>query len=119
LSRRGRSLPATADGLGTHRDPITSRCWLTLTTRSRYAQAFDCAGHINKLEGFLSVHGAAFYGFARNEATITLDKVPFTIPGAIDITVRIDWLCTQLRRHRHPIHRGGGGRCVLLGGLFD
>eukprot|EP01047_Picozoa_sp_COSAG01_P001147 COSAG01_NODE_24_length_37608_cov_19.303154_34_plen_55_part_00 len=39
-------------------------------------------------QGFLSVHGAAFYGFARNEATITLDKVPFTVPGAIDITVR-------------------------------
>ena len=43
-----------------------------------YAEAFEDAGALDRLEGFASVHGAAFYGLPRNGDTITL------VRGAVD-----------------------------------
>jgi dihydroorotase len=37
-----------------------------------YAQAFEQAGALQRLEGFASHHGADFYGLPRNRGTITL-----------------------------------------------
>jgi dihydroorotase len=37
-----------------------------------YAEAFDAAGALDKLEAFASFHGADFYGLPRNGGTITL-----------------------------------------------
>jgi dihydroorotase len=37
-----------------------------------YAQAFEQAGALDRLEGFASHHGADFYGLPRNEGSITL-----------------------------------------------
>ena len=37
-----------------------------------YAQAFEEAGALDKLEGFASFHGADFYGLPRNPGTISL-----------------------------------------------
>jgi dihydroorotase len=34
-----------------------------------YAEAFDAAGALDKLEGFASFHGADFYGLPRNTGT--------------------------------------------------
>jgi dihydroorotase len=45
-----------------------------------YAQAFDRAGALDKLEGFASIHGPAFYGLPRNQGTITLSRERWTLP---------------------------------------
>jgi len=45
-----------------------------------YAEAFDKAGKIEKLEGFASFFGADFYGLPRNQEKITLVKDTWRIP---------------------------------------
>ncbi len=49
-----------------------------------YAEAFEAAGALDRLEGFASHFGADFYGLPRNRETITLVKesweVPITLP---------------------------------------
>ena len=45
-----------------------------------YAEAFEAAGALEKLEGFASIHGADFYGLARNSGTLTLTKEPWDVP---------------------------------------
>ncbi len=45
-----------------------------------YAQAFDAAGALDKLEGFASFHGADFYGLPRNTDRITLRRAPWQVP---------------------------------------
>ncbi len=47
-----------------------------------YAEAFDAAGALDKLEGFASFHGADFYGLPRNADTITLEREPWTVPAS-------------------------------------
>ncbi|KGI78748.1 dihydroorotase [Oleiagrimonas soli] len=49
-----------------------------------YAEAFEAAGALDKLEGFASFHGADFYGLPRNTDTITLRKTPWTVPDEVD-----------------------------------
>jgi dihydroorotase len=49
-----------------------------------YAEAFEAAGALDRLEGFASHFGADFYGLARNSATITLVKQMWTVPGHFD-----------------------------------
>ena len=41
-----------------------------------YAEVFERAGKIDKLEAFLSEHGANFFGLPLNEGTITLERRP-------------------------------------------
>ncbi|HET7767095.1 MAG TPA: dihydroorotase [Burkholderiales bacterium] len=48
-----------------------------------YAEAFDAAGALDKLEGFASVHGAAFYGLPRNAGSVTLRKEAWNLPGEL------------------------------------
>ena len=49
-----------------------------------YAEAFEAAGALDKLEAFASFHGPDFYGLPRNSERITLVKesvaVPVTLP---------------------------------------
>jgi dihydroorotase len=47
-----------------------------------YAQAFDAAGKLDRLEGFASFHGADFYGLPRNPDTITLQRESWTVPAS-------------------------------------
>lgn len=47
-----------------------------------YAEAFDAAGALDRLEGFASIHGADFYGLPRNEEYITLAKEAWDVPTA-------------------------------------
>ncbi|HEX7340206.1 MAG TPA: dihydroorotase [Rhodanobacteraceae bacterium] len=49
-----------------------------------YAEAFEAAGALDKLEGFASFHGADFYGLPRNTDTITLQKTPWRVPDEVD-----------------------------------
>jgi dihydroorotase len=47
-----------------------------------YAQAFEAAGALHRLEGFASQFGADFYGLPRNTACVTLQKADWEVPGA-------------------------------------
>ena len=46
-----------------------------------YATAFDAAGALDKLEGFASLHGPAFYGLPVNERKVVLRRAPLTVPA--------------------------------------
>lgn len=48
-----------------------------------YAEIFEKAQALDKLEGFASVHGPAFYGLPVNQTTITLEKQQWTVPAQI------------------------------------
>jgi len=45
-----------------------------------YAEAFEAAGALDRLEGFAAVHGADFYGLPRNAGTVTLLREPWEVP---------------------------------------
>jgi dihydroorotase len=45
-----------------------------------YAEAFDSAGALAKLEAFASHYGPDFYGLPRNTATVTLTREPWRVP---------------------------------------
>ncbi|MFT5162381.1 MAG: dihydroorotase [Alteromonadaceae bacterium] len=45
-----------------------------------YAEAFEAAGGLDKLEAFASFNGADFYGLPRNTDTITLKKQSWDVP---------------------------------------
>ena len=47
-----------------------------------YAEAFDRAGRLDRLEAFASVHGADFYRLQRNTDTITLSRTSWTVPAS-------------------------------------
>ena len=47
-----------------------------------YAEAFERANALDKLEGFSSCHGADFYGLPRNEDTVTLRKTSWKVPDS-------------------------------------
>lgn len=49
-----------------------------------YAEAFEQAGALDKLEAFASFHGADFYGLPRNETKITLVKEDWNIAEYLD-----------------------------------
>ena len=49
-----------------------------------YAEAFEQAGRLDRLEGFASHHGADFYGLPRHEEVITLIKEPWVSPVTYD-----------------------------------
>jgi len=48
-----------------------------------YAEVFDAAGSLDKLEAFASFFGADFYGVERNRTTITLVRRAWTVPEEI------------------------------------
>jgi dihydroorotase len=47
-----------------------------------YAQAFEDAGALDRLQGFASHHGADFYGLPRNSGSITLEKADWVVPDS-------------------------------------
>jgi dihydroorotase len=55
-------------------------CYTAHAAMELYAQAFDAAGALDRLEGFASFHGADFYGLARNQGSITLLREGWTPP---------------------------------------
>ncbi len=55
-------------------------CYTAATAMELYAQAFDAAGALERLEGFASFHGADFYGLPRNTGTITLRREAMRVP---------------------------------------
>jgi dihydroorotase len=47
-----------------------------------YAEAFEQAGRLDRLEAFASERGADFYGVPRNEGRVTLVRESWTVPDA-------------------------------------
>jgi len=46
-----------------------------------YAEIFEAAGALDKLEAFASFHGPDFYGLPRNTDSIILQKKPWAVPA--------------------------------------
>ena len=55
-------------------------CYTAHAAIEMYAEAFEAAGALDRLEGFASFFGADFYGLPRNTGTITLRKESWTPP---------------------------------------
>ena len=58
-------------------------CFVAPSALACYAQVFDEEGALDRLEGFASCHGPAFYGLALNEGTVTLRRQAMPLPEAI------------------------------------
>ncbi|WP_424939405.1 dihydroorotase [Aliiroseovarius sp. S253] len=60
-------------------------CFTAPNALSILAHAFEAEGALDKLEGFTSLHGPAFYGLPVNEDSITLTKgdAPVTYPATL------------------------------------
>jgi dihydroorotase len=50
-----------------------------------YAEAFEAANSLDKLEAFASFYGADFYGLPRNTSKITLEKNSWTVPNELPL----------------------------------
>jgi len=55
-------------------------CYTAPAAMELYAEAFDAAGALDKLEGFASFFGADFYGLPRNTSTLTLQRQSWALP---------------------------------------
>jgi len=55
-------------------------CYSAHAALELYAQAFETAGALDKLEGFASFYGADFYRLPRNSETVTLLKSTWKVP---------------------------------------
>jgi dihydroorotase len=60
-------------------------CYTALHAMELYAQAFDQAGALDKLEAFASFNGPAFYGLPRNTGTVTLTRESWTLPTELPL----------------------------------
>ena len=58
-------------------------CYTALGALELYAEAFDAAGAIDRLEAFASFNGPAFYGLPRNAGTVTLRRERWTLPESL------------------------------------
>ncbi|HWH84311.1 MAG TPA: dihydroorotase [Burkholderiaceae bacterium] len=58
-------------------------CYTALSALELYAEAFDAAGALDRLEAFASLNGPAFYGLARNAGTVTLRRQAWTLPETV------------------------------------
>ena len=58
-------------------------CYTALSAMELYAEAFDAAGALDKLEGFASFHGADFYGLPRNAGKLTLQREARQLPESV------------------------------------
>ena len=58
-------------------------CYTALSAIELYAEAFEAAGALERLEGFASFHGPDFYGLPRNTAHITLRRESWTLPESL------------------------------------
>ena len=59
-------------------------CYTANAALELYAEAFEAAGALDRLEGFASHFGPDFYRLPRNTGTVSLEKRPQTLPQAYD-----------------------------------
>lgn len=60
-------------------------CYTALHAMELYAEAFERAGALDKLEAFASFHGPEFYGLPRNAGSITLRREEWTLPELLPL----------------------------------
>ena len=58
-------------------------CFTAPAALELYAEAFEAAGALHRLEAFASFHGPDFYGLPRNTGTVTLRREPRTLPETL------------------------------------
>ncbi len=58
-------------------------CYTALSALELYAEAFEAAGALDRLEAFASFHGADFYGLPRNTTSVRLERRPWTLPESL------------------------------------
>ena len=58
-------------------------CYTAYAAIELYAEAFENAGALDKLECFASFHGPDFYGLPRNTRQVTLEKAAWTLPSTV------------------------------------
>ena len=58
-------------------------CYTAPAALELYAEAFEAAGALDRLEAFASVHGADFYGLPRNTGRVTLRREPWALPESL------------------------------------
>jgi dihydroorotase len=58
-------------------------CYSALCAIELYAEVFEAAGALDKLEGFASFYGADYYGLARNTEIITLRREEWQVPASV------------------------------------
>jgi dihydroorotase len=58
-------------------------CYTAPAALELYAEAFEAAGALDKLEGFASFHGPDFYGLPRNRGTVMLKREPWALPETV------------------------------------
>jgi dihydroorotase len=58
-------------------------CYTAFNALELYAEAFDAASALDKLEAFASINGAAFHGLPRNPGTVTLRRQAASVPHAL------------------------------------
>ncbi len=58
-------------------------CYSAHTAIELYAEAFEAAGALDKLEGFASFYGADYYGLPRNKEKVTLRKEEWQVPVSV------------------------------------
>ena len=66
-------------------------CYTAPAAMELYAEAFEGAGALDKLEGFASHYGADFYGLPRNTGTVTLKREAWVLPETLpfgDATIK-------------------------------
>jgi len=61
-------------------------CYSAYAAIELYAEAFDSANALDKLEGFASFYGADFYQLPRNSEKITLEKTDWQVPSHYQAT---------------------------------
>ncbi len=59
-------------------------CYTAHAAIELYAEAFEAAGALDRLEAFASHHGPDFYALPRNEDTITLQRDSWEVPAQLD-----------------------------------
>jgi dihydroorotase len=55
-------------------------CYTAHAALELYAEAFEAAGALDRLEAFASFHGADFYALPRNQDSVTLVRETWTVP---------------------------------------
>ena len=58
-------------------------CYTALTAMELYAEVFEAAGALDRLESFASFNGADFYRLPRNAGKVTLEKQEWTLPAEL------------------------------------
>ncbi|GAP37085.1 dihydroorotase [Piscinibacter sakaiensis] len=58
-------------------------CYSAHSALELYAEVFDAAGALDRLEAFAAFHGPDFYGLPRNTGRVTLRREDWTLPASL------------------------------------